>query len=76
MHVCSSVTQCLSHLLCDVSHLYLQVVILLCERSVLLEQGLADPSSQLQVPLFLLQQTCDSIDVIVGLRHLAHSVCT
>lgn len=24
----------------------------------------------------LLQQTCDGVDVIVGLRHLAHSVCT
>ena len=41
------------YLLGDVPHLLLQVVIVLGQSSVLLEQGLTNPGSQLQVPLFL-----------------------
>lgn len=94
-----------AHLLCDLPHALLQVVVLLRQSSVLLEKRLADPGGQLQISLFLsvgrrrergdgeqrvvsaegtgeqeashlLQQTCDGVDVVVGLGHLAHSVCT
>lgn len=49
--MCASAT---ADLFCDLRHSLLQVVILLGQRSVLLEQRLADPGSQLQISLFLL----------------------
>lgn len=41
-------------LFCDLSHSFLQIVILLSQSSVLLEKRLADSCSQLQISLFLL----------------------
>lgn len=38
----------------DLSHSFLQIVILLSQSSVLLEKRLADSCSQLQISLFLL----------------------
>lgn len=40
-------------LLCDLSHLNLQVIVLLRQSPVLLKQRLANPRSHLQVSLFL-----------------------
>src|SRR4029434_10343958 len=48
--VCSSVSP---HLLSYEQHLFLQVVILLCESPVLLQERLANLSGQLQISLFL-----------------------
>lgn len=45
--------ECGADLLCDLSHLYLQIIILFSQTSVLLQERLADLCSQLQISLFL-----------------------
>lgn len=44
----------LVHLLCDLPHTFLQVIVLFRQSSVLLKERLADSCGQFQISLFLL----------------------